>query len=304
MASAKDTIVFPIAKKAINDTVFGKYDHQFDFMNTIDTIEYGGGVTSFIVFWAVQNDDEKSLQEIEDVFGLDWKDYFVYKYRGSKGSAASANPGTDPEKYAYFVKRSTLRTLTAGQAGVLAKHLDTSMGFDAPDCWGDMLLAIALIAVATWASGGFATGAAATLVSTTILVCAAISVSYTVQRKQMHRDLQIAMAVATMGAGLIENGVTLSLANQLISQVFQGCTVYEQEKTEKELAAIKEKTDAANEEFDAMKFRASMAFDFSDMYDQHTRQGHEKNPHFEIREQYEKFTSYPVGHDGVWVQIE
>jgi len=292
MAGGNSTSAYNIASNLISDKVFDVYDRQFDLLESLSDIENGGSIDKFLLFFAIE-DSDKNRTELSDKFGRDWEDMFIKRPRGEKNDGATESG----DAMAYFLKAEYFRKLTGAQALTMINGFDTSLSQHSPDCWGDMLLQIVLVVVVTYLSGGTAGPSALAVVSATI------SIMHIMMRKPMSKELTMALAVITLGANWSQMTATAA-TSEIANLALKGLTIYENEAQESRMSDIQEEIKEANEEYDTLVNDKRMHFDFTEMFDYTQREGHEKNPYWEIREIYDPFTIYPGGRDSPWVQID
>ena len=300
MASGNSTQSFsPLVANNISDEIFDKYDNMFDLLDSFNKIENGGNIQQFLMFFSIE-DTEENRKILADAFGNNpdgkgpgphWRDSFAKQARGKKGSS-----GGDED--AYFITIEAMRRLTGRQASILIANFDNSVAQDSPDCWGDMILSIALIVLAT-VYGGPEAGAA----MYAAWVVAAIQILSIVTRKPLSRNMQILVTIVSIASSW-KSASTIGKTMVVANLAIQGMQYYEIDKTQKKLTRIHEETEKLKKEYAADTFEDQMKFAFSGMFQHPQRNGHEKDPQEEIKTFYNEFSVYPVNTGSVHDRIE
>jgi len=292
MASGNSTKAYGITSSSITDAEFDKLDKHFGLMDSLQDIENGGNIQKLLLFFAIE-DTTDNVKDLQDVFGRNWGDYFKKRWYTKDGTPLSEGA------YHWFITMERVSKLTGREASLLAKHVQMSAAQDSPDCWGDMIVAIIIVVVVTYATAGSAGP------STMALVLMWFQIAMVVTRTEMTAEMGIIMAVMSLGAG--GGWSAMSTSAQVIAVAglaIQGMTMYDDKQAQKKLTTIEEDTKKINEKYNAEFFERNTKFEFDEMFHYSQRSGHEKDPYYGIRDKYAEFSLYGVGGGSHWIQKE
>jgi len=286
MASGNSSAAYAIKSAVVNEEEFQLMDKEFDLMSTLEDIENGGNIQKLLMFLSVE-DKEKNNVDLHDTFGKNWQDKFNRRWVDSQDDSEGC--------YKWFITIEATQKLTGKQCSFLAKHITMSVGQDSPDCWGDMLVAIILVVAVTYGTAG-AGGPSATA-----LVMMWFSIAMTVTRTQMDGRAQLIMAAIMLASG---NGFGANSATAIAvgNLAIQGMSIYEDMQVENAMKELDDKYKELEELNDAAAFDRRIKYIYHDSYHSSQREGHEKDPLYSIRDQYQQFSIYDQGGGSHWIQ--
>jgi len=239
------------------------YEKIFKILESMNEVEYGGAVTHLMLFFSVE-DTEKNRQDLSDVFGKKWRDLFVLKVKEDNG--VDAEGFKNPNMLGWVMRdKEDFLSLNGKQAELLAKHLSISTTTHEKDCWGDKILSVAIVIVMTVITRNPNVG-----ITAASYFSASMSILSILTGFKMPPIINIALSVMTMKP--TESGGTYFTLHNVISTLstaMQGIQSYQQSQRQKELMAIKQKTEEMEELIEANSLDDNMrqifeySFDFT-----------------------------------------
>jgi len=278
-----------LATYSVDEDTFDLYDEVFKFKDSLSSIEFGGLLDCYKVFFAVE-DTEKNRKELDRIFtgdGISWKD----KFNLLEGEHKTSDGTTIVNK--YYIKYEYGKKLNSAQAKFLASNLDVYSDSHSTSCWKRTLEQIAVMAIAVYTGNPW------------VMASAFISSAYYFSGRPMPKDLAIALAVITLGEGVANSGWTVanvaSVANLGIGYVNNQKSIQELQKIHEVQRKTKENRESY---YEAKEFESHLRYIYEDSFNTCWRGNLEKSPYYDIQMLYSDYASYPWVTTNIWDQDE